>query len=149
MVTREQVMSALFTLLQTAPGFNSYSRRFKLWDQVSQPDQPALILTEKPETHLKEKKISPAGRTLEAEVWIYIDTGLDQNTVPITVMNPLIDAIDPTSGGVLAPSYNGKQTLGGLVYDCFIDGQIIKVPGDLDGQGVAIIPIKIVFHQAQ
>ena len=102
-VTREQVLTALFTLLQTASGFNSYSRRFQLWDQVKPAAMPALILSEKPEQIQRGKELRPGIRTLNAEVWIYINAGKDPNEVPATTLNTLIDAIDPNSGGVLNP----------------------------------------------
>ena len=35
------------------------------------------------------------------------------------------------------------QTLGGLVHHCFISGKLFKDPGDLDGQALIIVPIKI------
>ena len=146
-VTRESVLTALFTLLQTASGFNSYSRRFKMWNQVKGPDMPALLLCEKPEQAARGKELRPAIRTLNAEIWIYINTGKDQNTIPATTLNNLIDVIDPVTGGVLAPGPMAKQTLGGLITDCYIDGEITKVPGDLDGEGMALIPIKIIFMQ--
>jgi hypothetical protein len=41
------------------------------------------------------------------------------------------------------PAAGGRQTLGGLVSHCYIDGKIMKDPGDIDGDGVAVIPVKI------
>lgn len=40
-------------------------------------------------------------------------------------------------------SVTRKQTLGGLVPHCWIDGKVMKDPGDLDGDGIAVIPLKI------
>jgi hypothetical protein len=37
----------------------------------------------------------------------------------------------------------GRQTLGGLVSHCWIDGKIMKDSGDIDGDGIAVIPVKI------
>jgi len=42
-----------------------------------------------------------------------------------------------------SPATLGRQTLGGLVSNCYIDGKIMKDPGDLDGDGIAVIPVKI------
>jgi hypothetical protein len=144
--TREQVAVALFTLLQTATQFNTASRRFQTWDTIAGVDKPALYMTIHKETHAKGKNITPAVRTLDVDVYIFINTGLDPNLIPETVLNNLIDKIDPETGGVLAPlSGSSQQTLGGLVTNVYIDGDVVRVSGDLDGQGVAIIPIKVVY----
>jgi hypothetical protein len=36
-----------------------------------------------------------------------------------------------------------RNTLGGLVHHCFISGRIFKDPGDIDDQGMIVIPIKV------
>ena len=144
-VTREQVSSYLFSLLTSSGKYKTASRRFQTFDEIANVDKPALYMVEHKETHVKAKLITPAIRTLEIDVYIFISTGLDPNAVPIIALNNLVDAIDPSTGGVLSPGVNSQQTLGGLVTNCYIDGQIIKVPGDFDGQGVAIIPIKIIY----
>lgn len=138
-VTREQIMTALFALVCTAPGFQTQSRRIKLFSDVGSGEKPALFMYERPE------KITNGNNKLtitelNVDLFIYIDAGKDQSSVPITVLNPLIDAL----ASVLQPAAPfADQTLGGLVSRCYIDGQIMKEPGDLDGDGIAIIPVKI------
>lgn len=144
-VTREQVASALFSLLQSSGDYKFSSRRFQTWQQIASIQKPALFMLEHKETHQKQKLITPAVRTMDIDVYIFIASGLNPNATPITQLNNLIDAIDPTNGGVLAPGPNGQQTLGGLVTNVYIDGDIEKVPGDLDGNGVAIIPLKVIY----
>lgn len=143
--TREQVVTALFNLLSGSSTFVTASRRFQLWNQVPDSQKPALFIREPSEQHAKNRNATPAVRTLDIEVYLYTAVGKDPNAVPASMLNKLIDAIDPTSGGVLAPDSHGRQTLGGLVADCFIDGEVLKEPGDLTGQGAAMIPLKIVF----
>ena len=104
-------------------------------------------MVEHREVHSKQKLITPAVRRMKIDVFIFVATGLDPNVTPATEVNNLLDTIDPTSGGVLAPSINGRQTLGNLVTDCYIDGDIVKAPGDFDGSGVLIIPVEVVFMQ--
>lgn len=146
-VTREQVGLALFALLTGSATYASSSRRFTSWTQVTGAQKPALFQVEHREQHVKKQLITPAVRTLDIDVFIFINAGQDPNITPVSVLNPLIDAIDPTSGGCLAPDRNGRQTLGGLVTDCYIDGEIIKPPGDQNGIGMAVIPVKVVFMQ--
>lgn len=143
---REDIANALFNLLKGSAGYKSASRRLKMPEQLSGILKPALFQVEHKEIHTKGKLATPTYRTLMIDVWIYISLGQDPNEVPITILNNLIDAIDPNSGGVLKPDIHGRQTLGGIVADCYIAGEVIKVPGDIgNGLGAAVIPIEVVY----
>lgn len=145
-VTREAVMTALYSLVAASYPYALTSRRLQLIQSTSGANLPALFVVDHDEDHVRHDQITPAVRAIMADVWLYIDVGLDPNTTPITTINNLIDAIDPISGGVLKPDVqSNRQTLGGLAYDCRIEGKIVKVPGDIDGLGLAIIPIKIIM----
>jgi hypothetical protein len=146
--TREQAAQALFNLLASSYAYPVASRRFMSWDGVASSQKPALFLLEYSETHTRTHQPTPARRVLMTQALIFIANGLDPEAVPITNLNNLIDLIDPVSGGVLKPDdiWQNRQTLGGIVYDCYIEGTITKVPGDIDGQGMATIPIKIIFN---
>lgn len=145
-VTREQVSQALYNLLVGSYAYAYTSRRLE--NISNQLQMPALFLEEMPEKHVREKMPSPARRILEYIAWVYINVGLDLNTIPMTTLNNIIDTIDPVTGGVLKPNdlQQNRQTLGGLVYDCYIEGELPKVPGDVDGIGGMRIPIKVIFN---
>jgi hypothetical protein len=148
--TREQVSVALFALLSSVSSFVYKSRRLQTFANISSSIQmPALFLEEEPEQHVRNKMPTPAIRTLEYTAYIFISAGLDPNATPITTLNNIIDAIDPLNSGVLKPDDipQNRQTLGGLVYDCYIEGTIEKIPGDIDGIGAARIPIKAIFNR--
>ncbi len=140
-VTREMIMEALFTKLQTAGvAFKHYSRRMKLWGEVADELKPSMIMTERPEGWVRTGEQNPGKTTLEVLLFIYIVDGKDPDATPIIRMNNLLDVVDT----VLAPPpLEQNQTLGGLVSHCWIEGEIYKEPGDLDGDGIAIVPIKI------
>jgi hypothetical protein len=144
--TRNEVSLALFELLKTADGFQTSSRRFQTFDQIAQAAKPALYVIDYKEEHMKRDLVTPAVRILYFDVYIFIFTG-DPKKTPIDLLNTLIERIDPVSNGVLKPdnAVTNRQTLGNLCYNVYIDGEIVKVPGDLDGQGVAIIPVKVVL----
>jgi hypothetical protein len=59
----------------------------------------------------------------------------------------LLHLLSPNPAGFVeaqpSPATLGRQTPGGLVSNCYIDGKIMKDPGDLDGDGIAVIPVKI------
>ena len=133
-------MSALFALVSGAAPFATASRRLRLWGDVAHAEKPALFLVERGDTYARSGEGVPAAVTLEADIYIYTDAGKDLTVVPASALNPLLDAID----AALAPNaLTGVQTLGGLAAHCWIEGKVLKDAGDLDGDGVAVIPIKI------
>jgi hypothetical protein len=147
--SREQILSALFTLLQGATfaspvgaaGATTWarsSRRMKLWTDVSPAEKPALFMTDHSETAGASSKTLPPSFTIDVDLFVYIDSA-DPDTVPSSDLNVVLDAIT----AALAPTTGGPQTLGGLVTACAVEGRIMKDPGDLDGQGLALVPIKI------
>ncbi|MDR3508428.1 MAG: hypothetical protein P4L64_11070 [Caulobacteraceae bacterium] len=143
MATREDIFTALFALSASASwstqpsGFAYRSRRVKLWGDL--PAQPALCQAEHDET-VSEVTRLPSRTTLAASWLIYHDVGKDPDAVPASETNLILDAVQslfPTNDP------DAVQTLGGLVRHCFISGKIFKDPGDLDGQGLIIVPITI------
>lgn len=157
--TREAVMTALFTQLKTAGTvFQTYSRRWLSWiDDPMQksPSLPLLVQWESPiaeDYNWGNRGIGPT-RTWDIRLLAYGkipvgDTpGTPDGTTPgAAVLNPLIDAIETA----LSPpsDSDGVLTLGGLVLDCRIEGQIVKATGDADPSGIcgAIIPVRILVQ---
>jgi hypothetical protein len=137
--SREAIMQALFTLVSASDGFVTKSRRLRLWNEVGSGDKPAIFQYERGDVYSNGKNYLPIVE-MDVDLFIYIDAGRDRSIAPITALNPLIDAVD---AGLRTGVINGKQTLGGLVSHCWIDGKIMKDPGDIDGDGIALIPIKI------
>lgn len=133
-------MTALFNLVSGSASFTTASRRLRLWNDMAPSDKPAIFVAERGDTYARGSDGRPAIVVFEADIFIYTDAGKDTSIVPATALNALIDAVD----AALAPSpVSGKQSLGGMVSHCWIEGKIMKDPGDLDGDGLAIIPVKI------
>jgi hypothetical protein len=116
------------------------SRRLKLWSDVASADQPALFVTEHSEATTFASENLPGKTTLNVDLFIYISAGQDPGAIPARDLNIALDALAET---LAPPAGCERQTLGGLVHTCRIEGRIVKDPGDLDGQGLAIVPIKI------
>jgi hypothetical protein len=138
-LTLSELATANATGASFTTGFRTTGRRLQLWSQVA--EQPALFLRniadEYPKRHAKELPTAP---TLEAEAWVYSSAGRDPDLAPGTGLNNLIDAIK----AALDPVPGTPQTLGlASVQHCWIEGRIDMHPGDLDGQAIAVIPIKI------
>ena len=113
-------------------------RKLLLFSDVPVQARPALFLTEHHETTAYQSENTPPKLSMNLNIFIY--TNGRANDTPATDINVLLDALDK----VLAPSAaTGTQTLGGLVSHCRIDGQTLKDPGDIDGDGLLWVPVKI------
>jgi len=139
--TREQVAVALFAQLQTAgSAFVTYSRRPALWPNTVA--LPALYMGQTSEgLTYSGDNTALYKNVLYFQITIYINAGLDPNTNPDTPLNNLLDAID----AALAPPPTNptEQTLGDLVSYARREGDVIRAPGYLDGQGGAFFKIKV------
>jgi hypothetical protein len=137
--TREQIMQALFALVSGSASFVTASRRLKLWTDVSASERPAIFQYERDDVYTSGKNYLSIVE-MNVDLYIYTAPGADSGVTPISLLNPLLDAVD----AALAPSpVTRRQTLGGLVSHCYIDGKVMKDPGDIDGDGIAVIPVKI------
>lgn len=116
------------------------SRRLVTWDQAI--SKPALYISEASESYVYQSE-NLQKRSISPMIFVYVDRGLDTSNgvIPAVQLNDIMDAIDLA----LAPdnALTGRCTLGGLVEHCYISGEVPKVPGDLDGEGMAVIPINI------
>jgi hypothetical protein len=142
-MSREAAFSALFAAVSGAYPWGLASRRMKLWGEVPAAMRPAFFQLESgPETY---QWPSPAvlKRTFEAKLFLYF-ASQDVTTPGSTAINAALDAID----AALAPSGSdaalGRQTLGGAVYDCKIVGVPVRDTGDLDGDGLAVVSVRLV-----
>lgn len=140
MRTREAAFSALFTRISGAYAWkNTPSRRLVLWDASPKPERPALYQFEGGKDAYKWTASPYAARTVEARLFIYLDSS-DHSAATAPLMNSIKDAID----AALAPDpLTGKCTLGGTCEYCRIEGDIISDPGDIDDDGLIVLPIKI------
>jgi hypothetical protein len=149
MTSRETIMAALCALLADAQfarpingrsSWGLFSRRVKLWSDVAGADQPALLVAEHGENVAYGGESLPGKTTLNVDLLVYVASGKDPDAVPASDLNVALDALF----ACLAPGpADGRQTLGGVVAYCRIEGRIVKDPGDLDGQGLALVPVKI------
>lgn len=141
--TREEILEALFNLVtNSSPAYVTRSRKLRLWADVALEDRPAIFMFERAgDDYAPVRRIGlPPLTTINVEFFIY--TNAKQADVPAALLNPLLDALDQ----ILLPDnkMTGKQTLGGLVDHVWIEGHVIKEPGDLDGDGLAVVPVKII-----
>nr|WP_294564482.1 hypothetical protein [uncultured Rhodopila sp.] len=138
-MSRETIMTALFTLLTVGGAFQTTGRRLIHWSKV--PQQPALFLRNADGGDYPQRTTRlPPKVTLDCEVWLYCNDGSNPDVAPAIGLNNAIDAVEAALKP--APGFEA-QTLGGLVSHCWIEGKIDMHPGDLDGQAIAIVPVKL------
>ncbi len=143
--SREDALEALVALLASAYDWNlGPLRRLKLWTDVAMAKRPACFLFEGGFESYSWSESAMAKRVLEVKVFVYLNAK-DPNVVGASALNDVMDAFDAAfalSGNDLI---SGRKTLGGLVYHCRIDGKLMKDPGDLDGDALLIVPVKLIL----
>jgi hypothetical protein len=142
MINREPIYAALFAKIATAGSYTTISRRLRHWNDVAPAEQPALFVIQRNET----AAVSPGLNTkwtLKVDAYVYVHTRGDPTISPGSLINPLLDSV--TSVFVPDDLIKNKCTLGGLVEHAWIDGTIETDEGILGDQGVAIVPITLLF----
>jgi hypothetical protein len=136
---RETIYAALFALAEGAADFVTASRRTRLINEVQPSQLPALYMQQIGET-VAAQRFAPAKYTLRVDLAIYAQNP-DPSQSAAPLVNSLIDAVE----AALAPPVPGQpQTLGGLVSDCVIAGEITLFDGALGNRSGAVIPVEIV-----
>ena len=147
MSERENVLNALFALgrVITWPStvevgvFRDTGRRVKHFTDC--PAQPAFYQYEPTEMFVQPTRM-PSKRTLDVMWVVYHQVGQNSGATPTTETNLILDAIE----AALKPDdFDDRCTLGGLAHHVWIEGQLFKDSGDMDGQAVLSIPIKILL----
>lgn len=142
--SREAIYGSLFAALRGAVtdlGFRTISRRVRLWTDVNPADQPALFMQQVSERAEYAGRNIPIKWDLFVDVPVYVFGGQGPDDSPMPLLNAAIDAIES-----LFPPGGPKPTTFGLrgVSEVRIFGDVEIGQGNLSGQGVAVIPIRIV-----
>lgn len=142
---REPAMRALFQLAWGAyPWRNDIStaRRLRLWTKVGPEERPALFQFEGGRGTYRWTGDPAQNRVLKTQLFIYIDA-TDPGVVGSSQVNQILDALDSALQPKGSDLGLGRQTLGGTAYRCRIEGDPFSDPGDIDGQGLMVIPVLI------
>lgn len=141
-----EAMKALVVAYEATPGtkyFRTVSRRLIDFTSVPPENQPACFIHDAGESTTRASELGPSKEVLKPEIILYTHCGPDD--VPSSVMNVSIKAFL----AAIAPAgrdlalWGQRQTLGGIVSHCYVDGETLKFPGDQDNQNVAILPVRI------
>lgn len=121
------------------------SRRLILWNQC--PIQPRCFLVQHREGYQTHGTGRLTRRWLECGFWCYAQSGDATSGV---LGDEYLDAMEYGLEQALAPDDpgRGELTLGGLVYWARIDrvdGLFVRDPGDIDGQALLVLPVRILL----
>ncbi len=140
---RETIYGALFALLQTAVdglNFKTVSRRVQIWSQIPPEEQPALFMRQVREVAVGQRG-TPNKWELFVDVPIYAYAGSGPNDLTAPTLNAAVDRIEkliPSNGPIV-------QNLGLKgVSEVRILGEIMYGEGAISGQGVAVVPLRII-----
>jgi hypothetical protein len=143
-VPRRQISQALFTQLQTAYNWARSERGTEIWSNVAPVDQPFLGLLCPREVASQPQAwgLTRWERFYFAMIYMRRDQmPLDQGQYFSDLIDDMLDAVDTS---LLGSPMGEANTLGGLVTQCSIDGDIMVDSGILDNQAVILVPIHVV-----
>lgn len=142
-VPRETIAAAFVALFGGLAGgspFQTISRVFQVPANIDAGSEPALFIVEEDES-INEKQAYGLGQyEFPFRLVIFAQMpDVRSGTVPGSILNPLIDAVD----AAVNPFPGCLNNLGGIVVNCFINGRIMKAEGYLGAHVVAAIPVTI------
>jgi len=147
--TRQQVFTALFNFLTNLPAptgtrWNTQSQYLTLWDDVPQANQPAWFLYRGPQNFTQKHVFGVQKLLWRVSIFIYFRTDgyKSQNFYPDQITDQILDNLEQL---FQTEARDGRQTLGGTVWHCWIEGNIVTDPGLVDGQAVIVCPINILL----
>jgi hypothetical protein len=140
---RESAIGALMNIVANAyPWKLGPVRRFKLWSDVPVTSRPACFLFEGGQETYSWSESAVPKRIIEVRLFIYLNAK-DPSIAGAALLNGVMDAFDAAFSLSAGDIVLGRNTLGGTVYNCRVDGKVLKDPGDLDGDALLIVPVKL------
>ncbi len=142
-MSRQAALNALTPIIQNAYAWVSpVSTRLRLITDVPVSLRPCCFIFSGGMEKYDWTTGGAPRRTVPFRLYVYTGDP-DQVSSDTPEQDSIMDALDlamrPTGGDV--PT--GRNTLGGAAYNCQIRGSVLKVPGDLDGDGMIVVPILV------
>jgi hypothetical protein len=140
----ELIELALFTLMKAAlealPGnpFKKISRVARIWATTGIENQPAAFLVPLGASIIEDQAYSVPKYVLQYAVLVYTRAEDGPDNVPQILLNQCWKAVNDA---LRATPPGSPQTLGGLVVNAWIEGQVTMQSGILDKQCALEIPV--------
>ena len=142
--SRDAAIGALVSLVASAyPWKSGPSRKLKLWSDVPPAARPACFVFEGGLESYTWSEGAVAKRVIEPKLFIYLSAMGD--SVGASLLDGVMDALDQAFALKGADLGLGRNTLAGTVYSGRIDGKVLKDPGDLDGDALLVVPVRLVL----
>ncbi len=143
MTVRHDAITALIAVLNPAyPWVSPVSNRLQLIYNVQKTDRPVCFVFQGGIEKYEWTNNTLPRRIMPVRLYIYT-AAQDQINSDADVQDAILDAIDSALAPKGADMVLGRNTLGGAVYNCRIKGGVLRVPGDLDGDGMLVLPIDL------
>jgi hypothetical protein len=117
----------------------SFARRMEHWSVVG--SQPALFIRHISNEY-KYEHDTLQRMTVNCEIWLYERSGADPDAISDTQLNNIEEAINSL---LSTDDEGGRYTLGGAVYWCRLEGKAEFKPGDMDQQGLMLLPVSMML----
>lgn len=143
-IPRRHISQALFAQLKAAYNWSRSERGTEIWSNVASVDQPflGLLCPREAANQPQSWGLTRWERFYFAMIYMRRDQmPLEEGQYFSDLIDDMLDAIDTSLLG--SPS-GEANTLGGLVTQCSIDGDIMVDSGILDNQAVILVPIHVV-----
>lgn len=142
-MSRNAAVEALRALVAGAyPWKAPPTRRLKLFSDVPPSARPCAFLHEGGDETYAWQSGAIARRKIEVKIFVYIDAR-GRDAVGAAQLNDIMDAFDTALAPKGTDRALGRNTLSGTQSMARITGRPVKVPGDLDGDGLLIVPVEI------
>lgn len=122
-VTRKAVTAALYSILKGAYAWQTADPRLMLPDDLAANQQPALFLV-KTKERVDQSNFAMPKYLLSYYALILVRAAGVPEDLTNTAETRLDDILDAVDTALQAPRRGEPQTLGGLVTNCWIDGEI-------------------------
>lgn len=141
---RELILTDLFNTIAATSNFTTRLRKWVQIQQTVEAERPMLLMLEDDEDWVRPRANMPPVRIfLQVTFLIYVWTNGHDNPAQILndLLDPITEVLRPDDSNQVLGQY--RQSLNGKAYDAWITGKVIKVPGYRDGNGLAVIPVKV------
>jgi hypothetical protein len=126
----------------------AFPRRLKMFSAIDPSAQPCYFLVQHREQYINRGVGTLSQVYLDMGVWCYASTA-DESAIGDDFLDSMLEGVE----NVLGPDdpQRNELTLGGLAYWVRImreDNAFIRDPGDIDGQALLVLPIRILITGA-
>lgn len=133
------------TAIQGQTTWVSVSRKLKMFNEIDPSAQPCSFIVQHGELYESKYVGVPPRRTMLVSIWNFAYPGEDVDG------DDYLDSMEEgleSALGIVDDVMRNELTFGGLVYSVAVDrtsNLLIRDPGDIDGQALLVLPLRIIL----